>query len=62
MKIEKQNEGVALTDEERKVFTALLVKLGYTVRVRREKPIKGGGVARVVICAEETEIEKESRK
>lgn len=54
MKIEKQPDGVALTDEERKVLTALLVKLGYTVRVRREKPIKGGGVARVVIYAEET--------
>lgn len=55
MKIEKQHDGVALTGDEQKVFTALLVKLGYTVRVRREKPIKGGGVARVVIYAEESE-------
>lgn len=44
MKIEKQNEGVAMTDEERKVFTALLVKLVYTVRVRR------GSVACMHLC------------
>ena len=55
MKIEKQNDGVALTDEERKVFTALLVKLGYIVRVRREKHIKGAGVSQVCIYAEESE-------
>ena len=55
MKIEKQNDGVALTADEQKVMTALLVKLGYTVRMRREKPIKGTGVSQVCIYAEESE-------
>lgn len=54
MRIEKQPEGVALTADEQKVLTALLVKLGYAVRIRREKPTKGAGVSQVVICAEET--------
>ena len=55
MKIEKQPDGVALTADEQKVLTSLLVKLGYTVRMRREKPIKGTGVSQVCIYAEESE-------
>lgn len=50
MKIETQKSGMPLSEEERKTFTALLVKMGYTVRQRREKT---GGRLKTIIFAEE---------
>lgn len=50
MKIKKQPSGTALCDEERKTLTALLVKLGYCVAIRKEK---NGGLTATVIIAEE---------
>lgn len=52
MKIYKQPSGVALSDEETKTFTALLVKLGYTVKIRKEKA-EGKSILNRIIYAEE---------
>lgn len=54
LQISKQRDGTALTDEELKAFTAMLVKLGYTVTKRKEKTGKGS-VSRIVIEAVENE-------
>lgn len=53
MKICVQKGGSALTDEEIKTVSALLVKLGYAVKLRREKE-SGVGVLKKTIYAEET--------
>ncbi len=52
MKICVQKGGSALTDEETKTVAALLVKLGYAVKLRREKE-SGVGVLKKIIYAEE---------
>ena len=52
MKICVQKGGSALTDEEIKIVAALLVKLGYAVKLRREKE-NGVGVLKKIIYAEE---------
>ncbi len=51
LKLEKQTEGTALTADELKNLTSLLVKLGYKVRIRKQG---NGGVRQTVIEAEET--------
>lgn len=48
MKIFVQAGGTPLTEEEIKEITALLVKLGYVVRCRREKDAEKGVLKRVV--------------
>lgn len=48
MKIFVQAGGTPLTEEEIKEITALLVKLGYVVRRRREKDAEKGVLKRVV--------------
>lgn len=53
MKIETQKSGTPLSDEETKLFTALLVKMGYTVRVRREKDGERTNRIKRTIYAEE---------
>lgn len=50
--IKKQNEGTALTADETKELTSLLVKLGYKVRIRKQG---NGGVRQTIIEAEETQ-------
>lgn len=52
MKICVQKGGSALTDEEIKTVSALLVKLGYAVKLRREKE-SGAAVLKKIIYAEE---------
>ncbi|GEM_PF-3972489 len=55
MKIYKQPSGVALSDEETKIFTALLVKLGYTVKIRKEKAAGKSILNRMIYAEEENE-------
>lgn len=50
MKITKQPSGTALVDEEMKTLTAILVKMGYTVSIRRDKT---GGTSQKIVVAEE---------
>lgn len=50
MNIKKQPSGTALTADEMKTITALLVKLGYTVSLGKER---NGGVTATIIKAEE---------
>lgn len=52
MKINTQPSGAALSDDEYKVLTALLVKMGYAVKIRKEKE-NGKAVLKRVIYAEE---------
>jgi len=52
MKIKKQPAGTPLTESEQKELTALLVKLGYTVKISREK-LDGKSVSQKVIEAVE---------
>ncbi len=55
MKIETQKSGTSLSDEETKLFTALLVKMGYTVRIRREKDgERTNRIKRTIHAEEET--------
>lgn len=52
MKITVQPSGTHLSDDEYKALTALLVKMGYTVAMRKEKEI-GRSLSKRVIYAEE---------
>jgi hypothetical protein len=52
MKINTQPSGAVLSDDEYKVLTALLVKMGYAVKIRKEKET-GKAVLKRVIYAEE---------
>ncbi len=52
MKINTQPSGVVLSDDEYKIMTALLVKMGYEVKIRKEKET-GKAVLKRVIYAEE---------
>lgn len=52
MKITVQPSGIHLSDEEYKALTALLVKMGYTVTLRKEKEI-GRNLSKRVVYAEE---------
>lgn len=53
MKLIVQPSGTTLCDEEYKTMTALLVKMGYTVAVRKEKDIGRSVTKKVVILEEE---------
>lgn len=53
MKLTVQPSGTHLSDEEYKALTALLVKMGYTVAVRKEKDIGRSVTKKVVILEEE---------
>ena len=53
MNIEKQPSGTALTDTETKDIVALLVKLGYTVRIARRSNERGAISVKVIEAAEE---------
>lgn len=52
MKITVQPSGTHLSDDEYKALTALLVKMGYTVAMRKEKEI-GRNLSKRVAYAEE---------
>ena len=52
MKITVQPSGTHLSDDEYKALTALLVKMGYTVTMRKEKEI-GRNLSKRVVYAEE---------
>lgn len=52
MKLTVQPSGTHLSDEEYKALTALLVKMGYTVAMRKEKEI-GRSLSKRVVYAEE---------
>lgn len=52
MKLTVQPSGTHLSDEEYKSLTALLVKMGYTVAIRKEKEI-GRNLSKRVVYAEE---------
>ena len=47
-----QPSGTHLSDEEYKALTALLVKMGYTVAMRKEKDI-GRNLSKRMVYAEE---------
>lgn len=51
MKLMVQPSGTHLSDEEYKALTALLVKMGYTVTMRKEKEI-GRSLTKRVVYAE----------
>lgn len=53
MKLTVQPSGTHLSDEEYKALTALLVKMGYTVTMRKEKEIGRSLTKRVVYAEEE---------
>nr|DAH93055.1 MAG TPA: hypothetical protein [Caudoviricetes sp.] len=53
MKIITQDGGTSLTDEEYKTLTALLVKMGYSVKVRKEKDGNYKSILKRVIYADE---------
>lgn len=53
MEITVQPSGTHLSDEEYKALTALLVKMGYTVTMRKEKEIGRNLTKRVVYAEEE---------
>lgn len=53
MKITAQPSGTALSDEEMKNLTALLVKLGYTVRIGRERILNKSTLRKVILAEEE---------
>lgn len=53
MKITTQPSGTALSDEEMKNLTALLVKLGYTVRIGRERILNKSTLRKVILAEEE---------
>ena len=52
MKLTVQPSGTHLSDDEYKALTALLVKMGYTVAIRKEKEI-GRNLSKRVVYAEE---------
>ena len=52
MKINTQPSGAVLSGDEYKILTALLVKMGYAVKMRKEKET-GKAVLKRVIYAEE---------
>ena len=52
MKLTVQPSGTHLSDEEYKALTAMLVKMGYTVALRKEKEI-GRNLSKRVVYAEE---------
>lgn len=56
MKIKKQPNGTALSADELKSVTALLVKLGYAVYITKEK--SGGNTATVINAEERSCVEK----
>ena len=58
MKITTQPSGTALSDEEMKNLTALLVKLGYTVRIGRERIFNKGTLRKVIIAEEENKQDR----
>jgi len=58
MRIIKQPDGTALNDDELRQLTALLVKLGYAVKISREKVETGKSVTQKVIKVWETEDKK----
>lgn len=51
MKLTVQPSGTHLSDKEYKALTALLVKMGYTVTMRKEKEI-GRSLTKRVVYAE----------
>lgn len=53
MKLMVQPSGTHLSDEEYKALTALLVKMGYTVAIRKEKQIGRNLLSKVVYAEEE---------
>ena len=53
MKLTVQPSGTHMSDEEYKSLTALLVKMGYTVSMRKEKEIVRNLSKRVVYADEE---------
>ena len=56
MKLTVQPSGTHLSDEEYKALTALLVKMGYTVAIRKEKEIGRNLSKRVVYTEEEKKM------
>lgn len=58
MKITTQPSGTALSDEELKNLTALLVKLGYTVRIGRERILNKGTLRKVILAEEENKQDR----
>ena len=58
MKITTQPSGTALSDEELKNLTALLVKLGYTVRIGRERIFNKGTLRKVILAEEENKQDR----
>lgn len=58
MKITTQPSGTALSDEELKNLTALLVKLGYTVRIGRERILNKSTLRKVILAEEENKLDK----
>nr|DAN10116.1 MAG TPA: Transcriptional regulator, RHH-like, CopG [Caudoviricetes sp.] len=53
MKLTVQPSGTHLSDDEYKALTALLVKMGYTVAIRKEKQISRNLLSKVVYAEEE---------
>lgn len=53
MKLTVQPSGTHLSDDEYKALTALLVKMGYTVAIRKEKQIGRNLLSKVVYVEEE---------
>lgn len=53
MKLTVQPSGTHLSDEEYKALTALLVKMGYTVAMRKEKQLGRNLTKRAVYAEEE---------
>lgn len=58
MRITTQPSGTALSDEEMKNLTALLVKLGYTVRIGRERILNKGTLRKVILAEEENKQDR----
>lgn len=48
-----QPSGTVLTDEEYKQITGLLVKLGYSVSIRKEKDVDRNRTKKIIFFSEE---------